>query len=96
MGRKGLTDNEGGPALTSTPGPKPGPASEQGCFPPVLLGTPVHPPRPVKGTGERAVALLVLTTPHCPHLTRPPGVLAPTGMLSRDGQGWVPQRPEFP
>ena len=57
----------------STPGPKPGPTSGQGCFPPVLLGTPVHPPRPAKGTGERAVAPLVLTTPHCPHLTRPPG-----------------------
>lgn len=52
MGRKGLTDNEGGPALTSTPGPKPGPASEQGCFPVFCWGPLCTPPGLSKGQGK--------------------------------------------
>ena len=39
---------------------------------------------------------MVLTTPHCPHITRPPGALAPSGTLPRNGQGQVCQPPEFP
>lgn len=39
---------------------------------------------------------MVLTTPHCPHITRPPGALAPSGTPPQNGQGQVSQPPEFP